>query len=333
MYFFFKDRKTFVTKAVCEGISYRLVESVWTDLSEITCTNSDAVKGDEFIYTEDGWIAVLTSVEHDEGSMTVKAEKIESLYSRQLRWNGFGRLQPAEWTVAVFLRSHYMECPDDRYNIPFLTYTRETLEAPASCPQSEEGLITEAAVIAQARRLANVFTYHKVEQDILHVYIRHEIREQKTLITTNLPCQIVEESFSKDKRTAKVSTYTLYDGFPPYFEDITDWYLYTDGTIGNDPDTKEREEGLWVQQDLKQEDDPETVVRNIFNKNNYTHKVVIRLPDDRAIYNFYDPVRVEVNNHLYNTYVSRKIRTSDGYTEYTFGDLKTSLMDKINEEE
>ena len=36
MLFYVKDRKTFTTKAVLEGVSWKLVRSVWTDLSEIT---------------------------------------------------------------------------------------------------------------------------------------------------------------------------------------------------------------------------------------------------------------------------------------------------------
>lgn len=334
MLFYFKDRKTFITKAVCEGINYKLVESVWTDLSEITCTNNDAVQGDEFVFTDGGWIALLTSVEHNQGAMTVKAEKIERLVRRDICFIGFGASWPCEQTALYYLQYNFIMGDDPMYNLPYLTRSRETLEAGACLPRAERGVFNLQSYFALIRRLQNVFVYFDVQEDILNVRIRHESRQMKTLVTTNVPCEVVEESFGGGN-VAKVSTYVYAGGEMGWLNEneLTHWYLFEDGTVSNDPSAGVRVEGDWKLLAVEQADDPEIMAKNEFKQNSYTHKVIVRVPDDKAIYNFFDPVRVEVNNHVYMSYVSRKTRTSEGYTEYTFGDLKTSLMDKINEEE
>lgn len=331
MLFYFKDKKTFVTKAVCEGITYKLVESVWTDISEITCRNSDAVQGDEFVFTSDGWIAMLTSVQHDGDSMLVKARKIDYMFDRDVCFT-LGTSQPCEWTLLYYVKNWFIEGQDEEYNYRFLNFSRDTLEAKPMKPPATNGVFNVKSYIARIRRLNQVFTSYVVNGDVLALHVYHEVRGQKTLVTTNVPVEVIEESFGREQ-VAKVSTYS-FDGQGWVFdEDLTHWYLMKDGSVSNDALSGERAEGTWRFAQVQNEDVPEDVARNIFAENGYTHKVVVRVPDDYAIYNFYDPVRVEVNNHVYMSYVSKKIRTSEGYVEYTFGNLKTSLTDKINEEE
>lgn len=331
MLFYFKDKKTFVTKAVCEGITYKLVESVWTDLSEITCRNSDAVQGDEFVFTDDGWIALLTSVEHNGDSMSVKARKIDYLFDRDVCFT-FGSLQPCEWTLMYYIVNWFTSGEDEAYNYKFLEAKRETTDARPLKPPATNGVFNVKSYIARIRRLNQVFTSYSVADDVLTMNVYHQERQLKTLVTTNVPCEVLEESFGGNQ-VAKVSTYTFDGNGWVFEEDLTNWYLFKDGSISNDADAGERAEGEWKLLQIQNEDNPEDMARNVFAENSYTHKVVVRVPDKNAIYDFYDPVRVEVNNHVYMSYVSRKIRTSNGYTEYTFGNLKTSLMDKINEEE
>lgn len=334
MLFYFKDKKSFVTKAVCEGITYKLVESVWTDLSEITCRNSDAVQGDEFVFTDDGWIALLTAVEHNGDSMSVKARRIDYLFERDICFIGFGRLWPCEMTLNYYANANYVQNEDDMYNLKYLAIHRETTNAGACIPRATQGVWNLKSYIALIRRVQNVFSNFKVNGDTLELNIRHEIRPMKTLVTTNVPCEVIEESFGGGN-IAKVSTYVYSGGELGWLqpEELSNWYLFEDGTISSNADAGTRAEGDWKLLAIQEGDDPETMARAEFSQNSYTHKVIVRVPDNDAIYDFYDPVRVEVNNHVYMSYVSRKTRTSNGYTEYTFGNLKTSLMDKINEEE
>ena len=75
----------------------------------------------------------------------------------------------------------------------------------------------------------------------------------------------------------------------------------------------------------------EIVIINKFKENSYSHKVTFVVPNDKAKWEFYDPVMIEVNKLWYQSYIAKKIIKDDGTTEYQCGELKTSLTDKINQ--
>lgn len=340
MLFYVKDRKTFTTKAVLEGVSWKLVRSVWTDLSEITAKDDPNVAAGDFVYNLDGWIGLVSDLERDGNQISLKLEKIERLLSRKVQWPGYGQNQYAEFCMAFLLNNYYIpgafeasnRINDSDYAISFLEADRQTLSAVGAYPVlSDGGTVSGMSYISQIRRNKSVFcTFSITSTNTLKVTIEQKTQTQKTLITTNYPCVVKEESFSETK-VAKVTTYVNNGGYPPSYDNTTHWYLFTDGSIGNDPTAGTREEGEWVSIALNDYDDAEVVARNEFGKNSYSHKLVIQMQEKDARYDFYDLVRVEVGNHIYDSYVSRKTITSDGLVEYTFGDLKTSLMDKINE--
>lgn len=343
MLFYVKDRKTFKTKAVLEGVSWKLVRSVWTDLSEIVAKDDPNVSAGDFVYNMDGWVGLISDLERNDNQISLKIEKIERLFQRQMIWYGGGYAWPCEQTLYVGLLNYksgagetHLTPPsasdDSVYALPYLTVSRQTLTAGPSYPLLDKGLIKISSYISQCRRLQSVFTDFTISGDTLTATIEQKTQSQKTLITTNFPCVIKEESFSETK-VAKVTTYKYEEGdsYIPTTSEIEDWYLMKDGTISNDPDSGTREEGDWEMASRMNEDDATVVAQNVFAKNAYSHKLIIQMQEKDARYDFYDLVRVEVGNHIYDSYVSRKTITSDGLVEYTFGDLKTSLMDKINE--
>lgn len=342
MLFYVKDRKTFKTKAVLEGISWKLVRSVWTDLSEIVAKDDPNVKCDDIVFTRDGWMGIVSDLERNDKKISLKLEKIEKIVGRKIQWPGYGKNTYAEWCLAYMFLNYYIpgameynssvRINDSAYALPFFEYDRVTLAAVGAYPVLDDnGLTSGMSYISQIRRNKNVFTTFSITaNDTLKATIEYKVQIPKTLITTNYPCVVKEESFSETK-VAKVTTYTLLGGNPPSYDNITHWYLMTDGTISNDPDSGVRDEGEWVVAKLNDYDDAEVVAQNEFGKNSYSHKLIIQMQEKDAIYDFYDRVNVEVGKHMYESYVSRKTVTSDGLVEYTFGDLKTSLMDKINE--
>lgn len=340
MLFYVKDRMTFKTKAVLEGISWKLVRSVWTDLSEIVAKDDPNVNAGDIIFNRDGWLGLISDLERDGKQLSLKIEKIERILGRKIAWPGWGKNQYAEWCLSYMVNTWYkngrfatLADEDAVYAMPYLTANRVTLDAVGAVPVFDDnGLVSGMSYISQIRRNKNVFTTFGVTaNNELEVTIEHKTQTQKTLITTNYPCVVKEESFSEIK-VAKVTTYTaILTSPPPAVDNVTDWYLFTDGTIGNDPTAGTREEGDWIAVLVDDYNDAETVAQNEFNKNAYSHKLIIQMQEKDARFDFYDLVRVEVGKHIYDSYVSRKTVTSDGLVEYTFGDLKTSLMDKINE--
>lgn len=344
MIFYIRDRKTFKLKGIVEGASWKLVQSVWTDLTEMETTNNVRVASGDIIYTIDGWQGIIIDIERDNKTMQMKCQKIDYLLGRKTAYEGMGSVQPCEWTLHYLIRTNYMEqsswteenfpFSDPWYVIPYLNVNRVTTEASAQIPITERGLYKVSSYIAQCRRLANVFTYFDIDQgnDTLTARIQHENRNTKTLITTGMPVEVTQESFTSEELISKVTTYNFTDGYPPLYTNIQQWYLMSDGTITNNRSGGTWKEGAWALQELQEEDDAKTrAVNTIRTSQRSSHKIIVRVPLKDARFEFYDPVRVELHGHMYESYVSRKTISSDGYVEYTFGDLQTSLTDKINE--
>lgn len=344
MIFYVRDRKNFKLKAIVEGASWKLVQSVWTDLSEMVTTNNERVASGDIIYTIDGWQGIIIDIERDNKTMQMKCQKIDYLLGRKTAYQGMGSVQPCEFTLTLLIRRNYIEqsgwteetypFQDPNFFIPYLDINRVTLEASAQIPITERGLYKVSSYIAQCRRLADVFTYFDIDQanDTLTARIQHENRSTKTLITTGMPVEVTQESFTSEELISKVTTYNFTDGYPPLYTNIQQWYLMTNGTITNNRSGGTWKEGAWSLLECNEEDDAETrAVNTIRTSQRSSHKIIVRVPLKDARFEFYDPVKVELHDHMYESYVSRKIISSDGYVEYTFGDLQTSLTDKINE--
>lgn len=344
MIFYVRDRKTFKLKAIVEGASWKLVQSVWTDLSEMVTTNNERVASGDIIYTIDGWQAIIIDIERDNKTMQMKCQKIDYILGRKIAYEGFGTSWPCERTLQWLILTNYIDSSswteeddpftDPRFMISYLAINRVTSEAIPQVPITERGQYKISSYIAQVRRLANVFTYFDIDQgnDTLTARIQHENRSTKTLITTGMPVEVTQESFTSEELISKVTTYNFTDGYPPLYTNIRQWYLMTDGTITNNRSGGTWKEGAWALQELQEEDNAETrAVNTIRTSQRSSHKIIVRVPLKDARFEFYDPVKVELHGHMYESYVSRKTISSDGYVEYTFGDLQTSLTDKINE--
>ena len=343
MIFYIRDRETFALEGIVEGASWKLVQSVWTDISEMDTTNNERAKSGDIIYTDE-WQGIITDVDRGEKTMHIKCQKIDYLFGRVTAYEGLGATQPCEWTLNLLINRNYISqnywteedypFQDPRYFLPYLSTNRVTLEASPQLPITTRGQYKVSSYIAQVRRLASVFTYFDIDNqaNTLTARIQHETRATKTLITTGMPVDVVQESFTSEELITKVTTYTFRDGYPPFYDDITQWYLLTDGTITNNRDAGEQMKGGWALYELQEEDTPETRATDIIRTSQRSsHKIIVRVPLKDARFNFFDPVRVELHGHMYDSYISRKIISSDGYVEYTFGDLQTSLTDKINE--
>lgn len=344
MIFYVRDRKTFKLKAIVEGASWKLVQSVWTDLSEIETTNNERVASGDIIYTIDGWQGIIIDIERDKKTMQMKCQKIDYILGRKIAYEGFGTSWPCERTLQYLILTNYIDSStwteeddpftDPRFMISYLAINRVTSEAIPQVPITERGQYKISSYIAQVRRLANVFTYFDIDQanDTLTARIQHENRSTKTLITTGMPVEVTQESFTSEELISKVTTYNFTDGYPPLYTNIQQWYLMTNGTITNNRSGGTWQEGAWTLQELQEEDNAETrAVNTIRTSQRSSHKIIVRVPQKDARFEFYDPVKVELHGHMYESYVSRKIVSSDGYVEYTLGDLQTSLTDKINE--
>ena len=150
MIFYVRDRKNFKLKAIVEGASWKLVQSVWTDLSEMVTTNNERVASGDIIYTIDGWQGIIIDIERDNKTMQMKCQKIDYLLGRKTAYEGMGSVQPCEWTLAYLIRTNYMEqsswteenfpFSDPWYVIPYLNLNRVTLEASAQIPITERSI-------------------------------------------------------------------------------------------------------------------------------------------------------------------------------------------------
>jgi hypothetical protein len=89
MLFYVKDRKTFKTKAVLEGVTWKLVRSVWTDLSEIVAKDDPNVNAGDIIFNRGGWLGLISDLERDGKQLSLKIEKIERILQKDsMAWLG-----------------------------------------------------------------------------------------------------------------------------------------------------------------------------------------------------------------------------------------------------
>ena len=327
MKLFIKDRLTFETKAAVDIYNYTLVQSIYTDLSDITTAYTENINDDDIIFTLDGFIALVNDSEREgDNVLHITAKDISYLFNNKQLYDGDAENYTAETYLYNNILSEYVNQTDSFYQLTYLNLTKLTSTS-VSTPTLEEGLWTVKSFISQIRRLYNIFVNYTVKTDKLDITIGKEVRATKTLVTTNRPVDVLEETFSSST-VAKITAYNR--STTPV--STTNYYLLSDGSFTTNAAADDRVSGDWEWLEIMSGEDEQERVLNKFKENSYSHKVSLLMPDNEARFDFYDPITLELRNHYYTTYISKKIRHDDGTVEYQCGELRTTLTDKINQQ-
>lgn len=319
---YIKDSKTFYNKAIVDAYSYQLVKSIYTDLSELTVQYNENIAVGDIIYDNYGWIARISSVEKDGQTLQLKAEDITYLFNRDIIFTSSDMKSSTEQTLLQALQKYYKNQSDEVYALPYLNLAAYTMTSNLQ-PAVEYGLWSIKSYISRVRRLQGVYADIKASASTLDIFIQRKELFSGKIFTTNQYLEITEETFSNTS-IGKVTAYTQGGS-------ATDYYLLEDGTITTTYQAYNRVPGEWVYLEIQEGEDELTQVKNKFKENSYSHKVTFVVPKDKAKWEFYDPVMIEVNKLWYQSYIAKKIIKDDGTTEYQCGELKTSLTDKINQ--
>lgn len=319
-----KDGKTFRNKAIVEAFSWKLVKSIYTDVSELVIESSDEIETNDIIYDNFGWSGVISEITKEDNIMNIKAEDILTLFSRKIIYLSSDMKTTTEQTLMSALATYFQSVSDEEYALPYLSITATTQTARIS-PVVEAGLWDIKSYISRVRRLQSIYADIYFSATSMSIVIQKKDLLPKTIYIRNRGIEIIEESFS-NKSIGKVTAY--HSDTDPITS--TDYYLLTDGTITTSYTAQNRTDGEWEFLQIGNEQDESAEVRNKFAENSSSHKISFLVPEDRADWDFYDPVLVEVRKRYYSSYIAKKIVHDNGTIEYQCGDLRTTLSDKIN---
>lgn len=322
---YIKDRKTFQLKAILDAYSYKLVKSIYTDLSELTTEYNADITLNDVIYDNKGWIGLIEGLERDgDNLLNIKAGDISNLFSRKLIYISGDMKTTTEQTLRQAIVNYFVNESDEVYALPFVNATAGT-QTQNTYPDLEEGLWSVRSYISKVRRLQSVYTEFSISGNALNVQILRKSLTPQKIFTTNRKLNITEESFSNIS-VAKITAYTL-ETDPPT---STDYYLLANGNITTTYQATGRASGDWECLKYEATDNVNDLVNSKFKENSYSHKITFVTNEEEAIWNFYDPVIVEIRKQTYTSYIAKKIINDDGTIEYQCGELKTTLSDKIN---
>lgn len=322
---YIKDGKTFKNKAIVTAFSYKLVRSIYTDLSELTTEYASAISLGDILYDNHGWCGLISDIERDgEKLLIIKCQDITNLFARDIIYRESEMEPSSEETLMSAILGHYQTQSDIVYRLPYLHVNLPSTTTTRMTPSVDYGVWNIKSYIALIRRLQSIYTDISVTNDTLEIVIQKKTLPTKKIFTTNRRVEILEETFSK----TSIAKITAYHTDPV---SSTDYYMLEDGTITTTFQASGRAEGDWELLQIDGDQDELTQVTNKFKENSYSHKISFLVPKEDAQWDFYDPVMVEVKKQYYNSYIAKKIILDDDTIEYQCGELRTTLSDKINQ--
>lgn len=320
---YIKDGKTFRNKAIIEAFSYKLVKSIYTDLSELETEYDPDVMVNDIIYDNYGWYGLISEIERDgERLLQIKAEDIMNLFRRDIIYVASDMKTTTEQTMASAISKYFSNESDEVFQIPYLNVSAVTSTSRTS-PSVESGVWNLKSYVAKVRRLQSVYADISFSASQMVIKIQQKQILPKKIFITNRNMEIIEESFSN----TSISKITAYHTDPI---SSTDYYLLENGTITTTYQPTGRAEGTWEYLHIDGDQDEMEQVRNKFKENSFSHKISFLVPKTEAKWDFYDPVIIDVRNTFYNSYIAKKIILDDDTIEYQCGELRTTLSDKIN---
>ena len=325
MWFYFKDSKTFKTKAAAVAAEYSIVEgSIYDDLSEISVEFNEDIADNDIIFNNNGYIGIVQSSEKKDNILNLSCSNILNIFNRDIVYDGTKPTAGVENYLKEKLLENFVNLSDKRYAINYLTISAASETLGNAAPDVTDGICNFKSYAGKIRRLYNIFVEFEVKHTTLNINIIKRDENTKKVVLNNTAVTIEEESISQTN-IAKITSYIKDTGA------TKDWFLLNDGKISNNINDPKRIDGDWIILQISNSAEIENEVRNKFRENSFSHKIVFSVKSSEARFNFYDNLKIELNKKIYNSYVATKTVKSNGLTEYQCGELRTTLTDKIKE--
>lgn len=313
---YIKDRKTFQTLDLMLELSqYNLIlGAVNNNVGTALCSYEvEGLENQFFIFDNRLWI--VKSLSPDNGHTLISLYDISYLFSRDLIWDENNNYTTIEECIADTIDNEFINLSDTEYDTPYITVSYSTA-TPFIMPDTENGLWNLKAYIAKVRRMKNVFLDYTISRNALLIGIEQRTPNVWRFDFATDVAQMSQETYQKTA-TAKITV-----------NGTTDYYLYTDGTYGNDPDLKDRAEGDWVQLQVSDNEVEADKVADVFSKNSESR--IIEFYTDAPV-EFYDSVILRHEGRVTSGTLSLvSISSSDNRRYCKTGDLINTVPEAIS---
>ena len=313
---YIKDRKTFQTLDLMLELSqYNLIlGAVNNNVGTALCSYEvEGLENQFFIFDNRLWI--VKSLSPDNGHTLISLYDISYLFARDLIWDENNSYTTIEECIADTIDTEFINLSDTEYDTPYITVSYTTA-TPFIMPDTENGLWNLKAYIAKVRRVKNVFLDYTISRNALLIDIEQRTPNVWRFDFATDVAQMSQETYQKTS-TAKITV-----------NGTTDYYLYTDGTYGNDPDLKDRAEGDWVQLQVSDNESEADKVADVFSKNSESR--IIEFYTDAPV-EFYDSVILRHEGRVTSGTLSTvSISSSDNRRYCKTGDLINTVPEAIS---
>lgn len=318
MFFYIRSGTDFKIKDIAESMDYSLViGSIYGDFTRITFPSSVNVTSGDFIMNDYGFICIVESVDKNDEMIEVDGKDINNLFNRQIVYDGSEASTSVEAYLMDKLTENFITVSDTYYRIPFLTLAASTTTVASSKPDVEEGIYNLKSYISKTKRLYGVGVTYTVSGANLLATINQKTTNKNLFLDTSV-YKITEETFAESV-VAKITAINTDTNASQ------NYYLLSNGSFTTDMTDPDRVKGQWVILTYDDNTIPEESVMNKFKENIYSHKVTFISDEKNAIYDYYDYVKVRLNDNIYDSYVAKKVVNSDGTTEYQLGELRNTF--------
>lgn len=313
---YIKDRKTFQTLDLMLELSqYNLIlGAVNNNVGTALCSYEvEGLENQFFVFENRLWI--VKSLSPDNGHTLISLYDISYLFARDLIWDENNNYSTIEECIADTIDNEFINLSDTEYDTPYITVSYTTA-TPFIMPDTENGLWNLKAYIAKVRRVKNVFLDYTISRnDLLIDIVQRTPNVWRFDFATDV-AQMSQETYQKTS-TAKITV-----------NGTTDYYLYADGTYGNDPDLKDRAEGDWVQLQVNANESEADKVADVFSKNSESR--IIEFYTDAPV-EFYDSVILRSEGRVTSGTLSTvSISSSDNRRYCKTGDLINTVPEAIS---
>lgn len=309
---FVKSRATFKNKLkleVTDDYSY-CIDSAYENVSTFMVYGEYSGLEDDFLLFDE-FFGIISTCEPAEGFTTIQCAKIVTLFARQLV------LTEGETYIEDFMKrvieNEYKNLTDTVYAMPYLSVTI-TSHTPYSKPVNTSGIWQLEKYISRVRRLFDIYTDFKVDKDTLKVTIGRKAVPNHNIDFASSDFQRIQESYSSEA-ISKISV--VGEGT------ITDYYLFSDGSYGTDPEGGTRAKGKW---EFRESADN---IGYVFASNADSHLLQFR---SFKRFEYGDAVTVRSNGRVIHSHINQILKDSkDGRYLYKTGNLTDSASETIQE--
>ena len=322
---YFKDKKTFATKAMAETLEYNItISSIYDNISTLSVKYNPLIANGDYVICG-GYFGVITQITDLNNISNIKAYDFAQIFSRNLLVPEDDCSEGIEGFIKRQIDANYINVSDPVYALPFISTQIMSVTPAAVMPDIDGELWNIKSFFSKVRRMYKIFPTYAFGKDSLTLGIGRRSFASKNIDLSLSDYMVGTESFSSSQ-IAKITTFETSNST------TLDWYLLQDGSITNKLPLTGRATGEWITLVFdNEEDDIASAVDDQFAKSSYSHLIEF---SSNQKFDFFTPLTIKTKEgKVLQSYISEiTISSTSDYFAYKTGELRITLTDKFNKE-